>query len=214
MWTFARIAETMDVKLCNINLRLLTVHSYLQEQYTGPIMHTTEFWIERDIQGYKASVRDRVVAAPEMFMAHSYLIGCAVSEAKTKGVTDAYELFQSTSGRVKKSHDDTKPYAHFTGTCEAMPLKDFTSNMLGPFLRKEDGYFAGICGDKQVRDEVQVMRFKSAKVGDEEIRSRAYTRTKTRLAYNISFTEGDKLSFGKVLCYYRLSHRDKYFRFL
>ena len=65
MWTFARIAETMDVKLCNINLRLLTVHSYLQEQYTGPIMHTTEFWIERDIQGYKASVRDRVVAAPE-----------------------------------------------------------------------------------------------------------------------------------------------------
>ena len=86
-----------------------------------------------------------------MFMAHSNFIGCAVTEAKTKGVTDAYELFQSTSGRVKNSHDDTDLYAHFTGTCEAMTLKGFTSIRLGQFLNNADAYFAGICGDKQVR---------------------------------------------------------------
>jgi hypothetical protein len=55
------------------------VHSYEQEIQTGPIKHTSEFWVERAIQRYKKWVKDRVVLKPDIFLRNCYLLECALN---------------------------------------------------------------------------------------------------------------------------------------
>ncbi len=67
-------------------------------------MQTNEFWIERDIHGYKASSRDRVVTAPEMCMAHSYLMGCAISKAHELGSINTSSSFLVPNRECVQDH--------------------------------------------------------------------------------------------------------------
>ena len=68
--------------MCTLNLRLLVVHSFDQEDETGPILHTLEFWIERVIQRLKKYVKDHVVRNLEIYMGQAYLLSIAVDNAQ------------------------------------------------------------------------------------------------------------------------------------
>ena len=64
MYDYATFVETdIGVNLCTLNLRLLTVHSYNQEEKTGTIKHALEFRVERSMQQSKKWMKDRVTSS-------------------------------------------------------------------------------------------------------------------------------------------------------
>ena len=211
------------VEMCTLNLRLLVVHSFDQEDETGPILHTLEFWIERGIQRLKKSVKDHVVRNPEIYMGQAYLLSIAVDNAQrdTRHLQNIYDKSPRSSAGMEDNH---MLYMHFMDVGQATSLdSEFVGQLtqVGNLLSRTQN-FALHDDFLHHRDSLKLTSFKRLCIGGEEIASVAYTRSSSRCSHHVRLRSmmnnemGILCKFAKVLKYYLLhttSNEDLVFRF-
>ena len=202
---YAKIVETkLTVQLCTMNLRLAQ-HLHDQEEYTGWIKDSMEFWVEREVQREKKHVKDRVVIMPETFLGNMHLLECAVQNIEND-VGDMMMLPQQP-GTISDHHlrDDFTSVTRLLDKGEERKITDDFKIRLG-HLRALVKQF----GSKHSLDEFTLLRFKSASLGGKEFTSKAYSRHQSRCSYHVCFRTTDAPSedkYGDVVHYYLLHHR-------
>jgi hypothetical protein len=186
-----------------MNLRLAQ-HLHDQEEYTGWIEDSMEFWVEREVQREKKHVKDRVVIMPETFLGNMHLLECAVQNIEND-VGDMMMLPQQP-GTISDHHlrDDFTSVTRLLDKGEERVITvDFKIRL---------GHLRALVSQtsKHNLDEFTLLRFKSASLGGKEFTSKAYSRHQSRCSYHVCFRTTDAPSedkYGDVVHYYLLHHR-------
>ena len=211
--TYAQICDKhIGKEMCTINMRLLVIHSFRQEDETGPIRHTTEFWVERYIGIMKKNVRKGLIKNPELSMGNRMLLQSAISQWFREGGRDLRD--------IRKLQKDKE-----VGDSALSDSSDYEGSFLGVgkiVINLEDNIddnnalqeFSDIVRDRLgTSTDWSVLTFDSMKRWGTVFHSKDYTRATVRRTYHVAFKDGDDgTSFGAILKYYLVRAGDAVLR--
>jgi hypothetical protein len=212
----AIIEKEFPVRMCTLNLHMLVTQSFKQEDETGPIMHCTEFWVERFIQICKRACKNKVVDNPEIFLANTYLTRSALDEMSvTTGDIEPTERDNSPNPRADYSGDPRRVALLGTGK----PLRDgFPKRQteFNHFLAENGrGHMKG-CLSEISDGKTELLTFAKAEIIGEVIHSKEYLRTKTRCSTHVELAERSSSGhpmFAEVLRFHMLRRKGEEYRF-
>ena len=210
--TYAQICDLhIGKEMCTINMRLLVIHSFRQEDETGPIIHTTEFWVERYIGIMKKIARMGMIQNPELSMGNRMLLQSAISEWFRK------RLGRDLRDELQKAEEGGDPALKDSFDCEGSFLGS------GKEVTRLEDSIDDINARREFSEIVQVslgasanssalITFDSMKRGLTVFHSKNYTRARIRQTYHVAFKDGDDTSFGSILKYYLVRAGDTVLR--
>jgi hypothetical protein len=213
--TYAQICDLhIGKEMCTINMRLLVIHSFRQEDETGPIIHTTEFWVERYIGIMKKIARIGMIQNPELSMGNRMLLQSAISEWFRKGLGRDLRAELQTPAEVGDLalRDSFDCEGSFLSSGKEVPFEGTRlENSIDDIQARQD-FSEIVQAGLGASDITSVLTFDSMKRGLTVFHSKNYTRAKKRRTYNVAFKNGDETSFGAIVKYYLVRAEDKVLR--
>jgi hypothetical protein len=194
----AAMEEQCPASMLTLNLRLVTVHAYAQEDATGAIDNTLEWWNERAIGQVSRYTPELTVAVPEVVTVNGYLLRERLDDTRS-GVNDL-------SGLAAKAFTDLRASSkepELPAACVSSPDNiDFLDKALD-FKKMGDSWDDGtllealglIQADAEntgqlwksaaQADDMEVGSYTRCAVSGEVYTSLAYTRATARASYHV-----------------------------
>jgi hypothetical protein len=217
MWKAAvEMEKHCPTSMLTLNLRLVVVHLYAQEDATGAIDNTLEWWNERCIGQVSRNTPELTIAVPEVVTVNAYLLHERLDDTRSRVtcLSDMAQIdFTSHRGSGTQRKDRVKSLDRIEfldGESGFKPVRDVLDDAtLQEALRL-------ILADSKVpgqewtarasTSQMEISSYTRCAVSGEVFTSTEYTAVKKTASYNVvlSTAELDRESYATVSQYYHV----------
>jgi len=229
LWQFAEIMELHGPrKAMSMVLRLVVVHSYQQEEWTGAIVHSNEFWVERAIHFMKL-LMNGYTGSPEVMLGNAYEWMTLMMDV----FAEECATIDARSTKEPKGMFDTEGMTHnckFVGPAtlrdrKRIRVKGAANTYVDDYTADAEGVFAKLPNGEEMRRLVhsylqdmgelptEVCVFARAEVRGEIVHSMDYRRGRSRISTSVcvaGIDRGDE--YGNVIHFFRVKSNTQWHR--
>jgi hypothetical protein len=212
MWDAAEAMEQYcPANMLTLNLRLVTVHLYAQEDATGAIDNSLEWWNERCIGQISRHTPELTTAVPETVTVNGYLLRERLDDTRSR-VNDLSAMAAAeTSGRRSVVKD-------VTSSSDGIYFLDKSWGVQQPLLNFKGGgglpqVLSLIQGDgdeewkrQASTEEMEVSMHSRCVVFREEYTSLLYTAVTRTASYNVLLRPGSQYAIVQRYYHVRMRH--------
>lgn len=220
MWFAAiEIEKHLPASQLTMNLRLVAVHLFAQEDATGAIDHTLEWWNERCIGQVSRNTPELTTAVPEVVTVNGYLLRERLDDTRSQ-VNDLSALASEDyathrgSGASRKSKDKVKSedgIDFLDGSSGYKPVREVLDEATLQAALQLIGADSQLPGQgwksEASTEDMEVSSYTRCVVSGEEFTSTGYTRAFATASYNVVLSRhaGFELeSYATVSTYYHV----------
>lgn len=221
MWRHAELMETHGpAYMMTLNMRQVVVHLYQQEEWTGAVWRSNEWWLERII-GFCGRLPSNLhTLNPELVMGNAYMGRRALEKSERLcGRGDATTIAKNAYRRdiqSKRTFDQESLQVHLVGpsstehptTLEKQwPGKVDVQARAMALIREQSG------DDAVTEGDVRCFAYERCSVWGESITSKSYLREKTRVSCNVTLATDEAhpcrrgKEVGEAMCDVGTVHR-------
>jgi len=212
-------------QMLSLSTRMVVVHSYDQEEWTGSLYHTNEMWVEQGVHHMKMYM-GAYTGSPEARMGKGYLMERHYARRSEEGSTSPPNAMRSDVMDVEpvgpvflhaplKRTESRRRRPDTTGDVRHVVYDDRLSNasMTADERRLVQAHITEAWGGQNVPDggvgegfEASVLRYTHAELGNGEVvTSQDNKRTRSRRSWAVTVFKAEKKFFGVIKAMWKVT---------